>query len=80
MYLRRSLASLARQLHVYDLFLCRYIWGLAPSPPPHTKKLATLLLAAFAQEWPKLRWPIPSPPLATRNRRHCSAPYRYNNS
>ena len=54
MFLRRSLASLAHQLHVYDLFLCRYIWGLAPSPsPPHTKKLATLLLAAFAQEWPK---------------------------
>ena len=29
--------------------LCRYIWGLAP-PPPHTKKLATLLLPAFAHQ------------------------------
>ena len=51
MFLRRSLASLARayKLHVYDFFfLCRYIWGLAP--PPHTKKLATLLLPAFAHQ------------------------------
>ena len=54
MFLRRSLASLARayKLHVkklYDFFLCRYIWGFPP-PPPHTKKLATLLLPAFAHQ------------------------------
>ena len=35
-FLRRSLA------HIHELFFCRYIWGLAP-PPPHGKKLATLL-------------------------------------
>ena len=55
MFLRRSLASLARayKLHVYDFFLCRYIWGLAP-PPPHTKKLATATVASFRspEEWP----------------------------
>ena len=55
MFLRRSLASFARayKLHIYVFFLCRYIWGLAP--PPHTKKLATLLLPAFAHQ--KIEWP-----------------------
>ena len=38
MFLRRSLASLARQLHVYDLFLCRYILGACPLPPPPIPK------------------------------------------
>ena len=51
MFLRRSLALLARayKLLVYDFFLMSgYIWGLAP---PHTKKLATLLLLpAFAHQ------------------------------
>ena len=46
MFLRRSLASLARayKLHVYDFF-----FG-TPPPPPNTKKLATLLLPAFAHQ------------------------------
>ena len=41
MFLKRSLASLARayKLHVYDVLLCRYIWGLAP-PPPYQKAFA----------------------------------------
>ena len=57
MFLRRSLASLARayKLHVYDFFLCRYIWGLPPPPTLHTKKLATLnTVASFRspEEWP----------------------------
>ena len=40
MFLRRLLASLARayMLHVHMIFfLCRYIWGLAPPPPPYQK-------------------------------------------
>ena len=40
----------AYKLHVYDFFF--YVgtfWGLAP-PPPHTKKLAMLLLQAFAHQ------------------------------
>ena len=52
-YVSEALAR-AYKLRVYDFFffffffLCRYIWGLAP--PPHTKKLATLLLPAFANK------------------------------
>ena len=43
MFLRRSLASLARAVYVH--IFCRYIWGFCP--PPNTKKLATLLHAAY---------------------------------
>ena len=46
MFLRRSLVHIS---YMYMMFLCRYIWGLPP-PPPHTKKLATLLLPAFAHQ------------------------------
>ena len=46
-YVSEALAR-AYKLHVHDFFP-RYIWGLAP-PPPHTKKLATLLLPAFAHQ------------------------------
>ena len=51
MFLRRSLASLARayKLHVYDFFFMSVHLGACP-PPPHTKKLATLLLPAFAHQ------------------------------
>ena len=50
MFLRRSLASLAHayKLHVYDFFYVGTFGGLPP--PPHTKKLATLLLPAFAHQ------------------------------
>ena len=51
MFLRRSLASLARayKLHVYDFFSGTF--GGLP-PPPHTKKLATLQYCcpAFAHQ------------------------------
>ena len=40
MFLRRSLASLARAYKFFQFFFCRYIWG---SCPPNTKKLATLV-------------------------------------
>ena len=51
MFLRRLLASLARayKLHVYDFFFMSVHLGACP-PPPHTKKLATLLLPAFAHQ------------------------------
>ena len=65
MFLRRSLASLAR---AYTLHV-----GIHLGPPPHTIKLATLLLPAFAHQKSgqiKLLPPPPPPPLATRNRRH----------
>ena len=42
MFLRRSLARAYNVHHVIWFFSFWYIWGLAP--PPHTKKLATLLL------------------------------------
>ena len=50
MFLRRSLASLARayKLLVYDFFF--YVGTFGGLPPPHTKKLATLLLPAFAHQ------------------------------
>ena len=58
MFLRRSLAPLARayKLHVYYFF-----WGA----PPHTKKLATLLLPAFAHQKSgqmKMADSVPPPP------------------
>ena len=72
MFLRRSLVHIIYMYMIF--FLCRYIWGLAP-PPPHTKKLATLLLPAFAHQKSgqmKMADSVPPPPpLATRNRRHC---------
>ena len=51
MFLRRSLASLARayKLHVYVFFFMSVHLGAYP-PSPHTKKLATLLLPAFAHQ------------------------------
>ena len=55
MFLRRSLASLARayKLHVYDFFLCRYIWGLAPPPPPYQKAgYATVASFRSPEDWP----------------------------
>ena len=64
MFLRRSLASLARayKLHVYDFFfICRYIWGLAP---PY-QNLATLLLPAIAHQKSsqmKMADSVPPPP------------------
>ena len=67
MFLRRSLASLARayKLHVYDFFYfnVRTFGGLPP--PPHTKKLATLLLPAFANQKSgqmKMADSVPPPP------------------
>ena len=71
MFLRRSLASLARayKLHVYDFFLCRYIWGLAPSPPPPPyQKAGYATVASFRspEESPnedgRFRPPPPPPP------------------
>ena len=53
MFLRRSLASLARayKLLVYDFFFMSvHLGACPPPPPPHTKKLATLLLPAFAHQ------------------------------
>ena len=53
MFLRRSLASLARaayKLHIYDFFFMSVHLGACPPPPPITKKLATLLLPAFAHQ------------------------------
>ena len=69
MFLRRSLASLARayKLHVYD-FCFVYVGtfgGLPPPPPTHTKKLATLLLPAFAHQKSgqmKMADSVPPPP------------------
>ena len=45
MFLRRSLAQ-----YRYIFWLCRYIWGSCPPPPPrpNTKKLATLVLRPLA--------------------------------
>ena len=77
MFLRRSLASLARayKLHVYDFFLnVGTFGGLAAPPPPIPKSWATLLLPAFAhQKSGQMKMADsapPPPPLATRNRRH----------
>ena len=68
MFLRRSLALLARayKLLVYDFFFyVRVHLGACP-PPPHTKKLATLLLLpAFAHQKSgqmKLVDSVPPPP------------------
>ena len=63
MFLRRSLASLARAytLHVYDFFFPVH-FGACPPPPPHTQELAALLLPAFAHQKSGQTWPIPSPP------------------
>ena len=62
MFLRRSLVHIS------------YIWGLGLPPPPHTKKLATLLFPAFDHQKSgqmKMADSVPPPPpLATRNRRH----------
>ena len=51
MFLRRSLASVAcaNKLHVHDCFSCRYIWGLAPPPPPYQK-------AGYATDYTGVRW------------------------
>ena len=51
MFLRHSLASLAHayKLHVYMIFFYVGTFGGLP-PPPHTKKLATLLLPVFAHQ------------------------------
>ena len=73
MFLRRSVASLARayKLHVYDFFFYVGTFGGL------TKQLATLLLPCSfrsPEEWPNEDGcfrPPPPPPLATRNRRHC---------
>ena len=66
MFLRRSLASLARayKLHVYDFFLCRYIWGLAPPPPPPYQKASYATVASFRspEEWPNEDGRFRSPP------------------
>ena len=76
MFLRRSLASLAR-VHISYMymiyFLCRYIWGLAPPPPPYQKAgYATVASFRSPEEWPnedgRFRPPPPthytkSPPL-----------------
>ena len=81
MFLRRSLASLARayKLHVYDFFF--YVgtfgglWGLAP-PPYQKAGYATVASFRSPEEWPnedgRFRPPPPpptrytkSPPLAT---------------
>ena len=81
MFLRRSLASLARayKLHVYDFFFYVGTFGsLPPPPPPHTKKLATLLCQlSLTQKSGQMKMAdsVPPPPLATRNRRHCSQCY-----
>ena len=78
MFLRRSLASLARayKLHVIFFFMSVHLGACPPPPTLHTKKLATLsTVASFRspEEWPnedgRFR-PPPPPPLATRNRRH----------
>ena len=52
MFLRRSLASLARayKLHVWLYDFLVYVGTFGGLPPPHTKKLATLLLPAFAHQ------------------------------
>ena len=57
MFLRRSLASLARayKLHVYDFFFMSVHLGACPTPPPpYTKKLAYATVARFCspEEWP----------------------------
>ena len=55
MFLRRSLASLAcaYKLHVqYMIFLCRYIWGLAPPPPYQKAGYATVASFRSPEEWP----------------------------
>ena len=65
----RSLCSLVHISYMW-FFLCRYIWGASPPPPPY-QELATLLLPAFAhQKSGQMKLlPSPPPPLATWNRR-----------
>ena len=77
MFQRHSLASLARayMLHVYDFVFMSVHLG-ACGPPPHTKKLATLLLPAFAHQKSgqmKMADSVPPPPPHSldENRRHC---------
>ena len=80
MFLRRSLASLARayKLLVYDFFFMSvHLGGLPPSPPPPPPPIPKSWLRyccqlSLTRRVAKWRWPIPSPPLATRNRRHWS--------
>ena len=84
MFLRRSLASLARayKLHVYDFFF--YVGTFGGLPPPPYQKAGYATVASFhsPEEWPNedgrfRRSPPPPPPLATRNRRHCSSVYAH---
>ena len=54
MFLRRSLASLARayKLHVYDLFMWVHL-GACPPPPPYQKAgYATVASFRSPEEWP----------------------------
>ena len=65
MFLRRSLASLARayKLHVTIWFFSRYIWGLAPPPPIPKRWLRYCCQLSLSRRVAKWRWPpIPSPP------------------
>ena len=63
MFLRRSLASLARayKLHVY-VFLCRYIRGLAPPPPYQKADYATVASFRSPEEWPEMKMVDSVPP------------------
>ena len=54
-------AARAYKLHVYDfLFLCRYIWGLAPPPPYQKAGYATV--AHQKSDQMKMADSVPPPP------------------
>ena len=67
MFLRRSLASLARayKLHVYDFFLMSVHLGACPPPPYQKAGYATVASFRSPEEWPneddRFR-PHPPPP------------------
>ena len=64
MFLRRSLASLARayKLHVYDFFFMSVHLGACPPPPPIPKTwLRNCCQLSLTRRVAKWRWPIPSP-------------------
>ena len=67
MFLRRSLASLARayELHVYDFFFMSVHLGACPPPPYQKAGYATVASFRSPEEWPnedgRFR-PRPPPP------------------
>ena len=80
MFLRRSLASLARayKLHVYVFFyyVGTYIWGLASPPPSPIPKswLRYCCQLSLTRRVAKWRWPIPSPPPPPPPTRYTKSP------